>query len=262
MAEQKVWVRYLTSELVAANGAQFIEMGLHLALQYKERNLVEIRDLPPDAIVKKSLQLPLPEENNEGMDLIGWVTNEYIDAPARKIARSLGFAVDQFTGSNFDIRRLLKMRLLIVESCLKGYTASQLEDLRFVQFERQKDFIFRVVAFDNTPFFLQNLLHSQCNVFTSQQLFEYTNEVHEDVLNDWAIEERGDLLTLWKRVDAIINPKPDVVVEDNIEGEDEEEPNINEEDADLGDIEWVIPEEPVKKNPVKNFLKKTKGKGK
>jgi hypothetical protein len=155
----------------------------------------------------------------------------------------------------------LKMRLLIVESCLKGYTASQLEDLRFVQFERQKDFIFRVVAFDNTPFFLQNLLHSQCNVFMSQQLFEYTNEVHEDVLNDWAIEERGDLLTLWKRVDVIINPKPDVMIPDEIE-EDEEDLYVNEDIVDPDDVEWVIPEEPIKKNPAKNFLKKTKGKGK
>lgn len=206
MLEDQVTVQYIDSALAARNGVRPLKMGLGLALQYEKKGWVKILDKPEGA---KLPEPPVEVPDSFGFDdssyiKIGWVTNGYIEAAIRNIGLKLGFRVEQFTASVFSAGYLAKAKLLVIEAPLKGFTSTQLENLRFVQFQKKVPFVFRIIGHNNTPVFRQNLTHSRANFFATQQLFNYVCELHESLVGDWFIEDKGNYYSFWRKIDELL----------------------------------------------------------
>jgi hypothetical protein len=215
MAEEKVLVKYIDSALAAQNGSQSFRMGLHLARQWEDKGWIRILDkiaranpsvpIDKDEVRNTPLIKMLEEEN---LTKIAWVTSDYIDAAVRKVGAQCGFQVEHFSASVFSSGLLMKTKLMIVESNMKGFTPGQLENLRCIQFQKGIPFIFRIVGYDGSEFFQQGLIHSRLNVFASAQLFEYACDLHENLIEPWFIESKSDHFAFWRAIEGALNVKP------------------------------------------------------
>lgn len=207
MADDQVEVKYIDQVLAAKNGIRPFKMGYSLAKQYEDKGWVKILSARPNSNPSLPREEPLvimPEEKN--LTKVAWVTARYIDAVIRKVGENLGFKVEQLTPTSFTANHLLQSEIMVIESNIRGFTGNQLTDLRCIQFQKQIPFVFRVIDYDNSSYFRQCLAYSKLNTFTTQKLFNYTAELHEDAVRDWLIEGKDNYYAFWRAIDNVLNP--------------------------------------------------------
>jgi hypothetical protein len=146
----------------------------------------------------------MPEEEN--LTRIAWITAKFIDVTVRKVGEKLGFKVEHFSSTAFSSGHLMKAKLMIVESGLRGFTSNQLENLRCIQFQKRVPFVFRIVGYDNSQYFKESLIHSKLNIFTAEKLLSYTSDLYDDLVGDWMIEDRLDYYSFWRGINNVLNP--------------------------------------------------------